>query len=211
MATTQGNCFICGKTLGKTAIKNHILKNHNDGSERSFLIKAEGAYNKGYWIYFSVPSNAALSVVDDFLRRIWCECCDHLSAFQYGYHELGKSRKLSSLAIGDMLSYKYDFGSTTTIAVTIVNEFFRTARKEKVQLLARNVPPQKECVKCGAPATQIDSWKGEDFCVCDTCAENVEDNASLLPITNSPRCGVCGYDGEYDKWTFNPSMSFPKS
>jgi hypothetical protein len=43
MAATQGNCFICGKTVGKTAIKNHILKEHNSGDERCILVKAEGA------------------------------------------------------------------------------------------------------------------------------------------------------------------------
>jgi Zn finger protein HypA/HybF involved in hydrogenase expression len=208
MATTQGNCFICGKTLGKTAIKNHILKNHNGGSERSVLIKAEGAYNKGYWIYFSVPRNATLLVVDDFLRRIWCECCGHLSAFRYGREEIDMSCKLSSLAVGGMFLYEYDFGSTTTIAITIVDQFSRAAQKEKAQLLARNVPPQEKCVKCGAPATQIDGWKGETFC--DTCGEDNEDDGALLPITNSPRSGVCGYDGESDKWTFDPSMPFPQ-
>ena len=207
MAQTRGNCFICGKTVGKTAIKNHILKEHNDGNERCFLLKADGAYRKSYWLYFSVPVDATLSVVDDFLRYIWCECCGHLSAFRVGGWEddeddYGMSYKLSSFYLGSTLPYEYDFGSTTEINVTIVDVISRPAQREEVRLIARNVPRQEECVNCGAPATKIDAWKGNTFC--DKCAEKLEDEETLLPITNSPRCGECGYEGEYDIWTFDP-------
>jgi hypothetical protein len=208
MAQTQGNCFICGKTAGKTAVKNHILKEHNGGDEQCFLIKAEGAHRKDYWLYFSVPLEATLSAVDGFLRDIWCECCGHLSAFRWGGGALGKARKLSSLYTGSTLLYAYDFGSTTEIIITVVDEVYRPAQREKVRLLARNVPPLEECVKCGAPATQIDAWDGETFC--DKCADTVENDGALLRITNSPRCGECGYDGEYDKWAFNPAGPFPQ-
>ena len=27
--TTKGRCYLCGAELGKTAMKNHILKDHN--------------------------------------------------------------------------------------------------------------------------------------------------------------------------------------
>jgi hypothetical protein len=54
MAVSNGNCFICGKTAGKTAIKNHVLKEHNNDNELCYLFKAEGAYNKDYWLLFSV-------------------------------------------------------------------------------------------------------------------------------------------------------------
>ena len=46
MAASNGNCFICGKTAGKTAIKNHVLKEHDGGDESCYLLKAEGAYDK---------------------------------------------------------------------------------------------------------------------------------------------------------------------
>jgi hypothetical protein len=48
MAASNGNCFICGKTAGKVAIKNHVLKDHNGGGEPCYLLKAEGAYDKDY-------------------------------------------------------------------------------------------------------------------------------------------------------------------
>ena len=76
------NCFICGKIAGKTAIKNHIIKEHSDGREECYLIKAEDAYDKDYWILFSISIDASLSAMDRFLRQIWCECCGHLSAVE---------------------------------------------------------------------------------------------------------------------------------
>ncbi|MDR2005896.1 MAG: hypothetical protein LBP78_01445 [Acidaminococcales bacterium] len=200
MAATKGNCFICGKTAGKTAIKNHILKDHNGGDEQCLLFKAEGLYDKEYWLYFTVPVNAALTAVDKFLRQIWCECCGHLSAFGRGGSEFGKARKISELGVGDTLLYEYDFGSTTEIVLTVVGAVSRPKRKEKVQLFARNAPLEEVCEKCGAPATQVNVWEQE--LLCDKCAAKVDDEAALLPFVNSPRCGECGYTGEQDKWTF---------
>jgi hypothetical protein len=208
MAATQGNCFICGKTVDKTAIKKHVLKDHNSGDERCILIKAEGVYDKDYWLYFSVPFNARLSVLDDFLRRIWCECCDHLSVFRVGASEFDMSFKLSSFAVGVSLLYEYDFGSTTRITVTILNVLSRPTQEEKVQLIARNVPPQMQCVKCGADATQIDVFEVE--ALCDECAKDAKENDAFLPIVNSPRCGVCGYMGDHDVWTFAPPEPLPE-
>ena len=208
MAASSGNCFICGKTAGKTTIKNHVLKEHNIGDEHCYLLKAEGAYDKDYWLFFTVSLDASLSAVDKFLRDIWCECCGHLSALRMGGREFGKARKLSALAIGDVLLYEYDFGSTTEIVLTVVSEITRKKQKEKVQLLARNVPAQEKCDECGAPATYDDITGGAKYC--DECAENANDDGMLMLITNSPRSGECGYDGELDTWTFDPNKPFPQ-
>ena len=200
--SVQGNCFVCGKTAAKTAMKNHILKEHNAGEERCRLIKAEGAYNKDYWLFFTVPLEASLSSVDTFLRKIWCECCGHLSQFRSGGVTFGNTKKISSLAIGDTLLYEYDFGSTTEILLTVIDEISRPKQREKICLLARNEPHESICDECGAPATVVNAWEGE--LLCDECAKNVEDEAALLPIVNSPRCGECGYCGEQDVWLFDP-------
>ena len=48
---TDGNCYICGKTFGKTAMKNHIIKEHAaTGDEDCVLLMLEGAYAKEYWL-----------------------------------------------------------------------------------------------------------------------------------------------------------------
>jgi len=156
-----------------------------------------------------VPLEAAFSAVDTFLRKIWCECCGHLSAFRAGGATYGKARKISSLAIGDNLIYEYDFGSTTEILLTVVDGISRPRQREKICLLARNEPHKDVCDSCGAPATVVNSWEGEFLC--DECAKNVEDEAALLPVVNSPRCGVCGYSGDQDVWIFNSGKPFPQS
>ena len=208
MAVSNGNCFICGKTTSKIAIKNHILKEHTVGDEPCYLFKAEGAYNKDYWLFFTVPVDATLSAVDKFLRAIWCECCGHLSAFRMGGQKFGKSRNISALGIGDALLYEYDFGSATEIILTVVGEISRVKQKDKIQLLARNVPPRATCDECGASAAYFDIDSRANYC--NECAENADDEEMLVFITNSPRSGGCGYDGELDIWEFEPDSPFPQ-
>jgi len=201
MSTTDGYCKLCDKVTSKTAMKNHIHKDHNSGDEKCYLIKAEGAYAKKYWLFFSVPTDAKLSDIDKFLRSIWCECCDHMSGFSIQRHEIEMSQKLSTFSKGDMLLYEYDYGSTTEIIITIIDKISRVKHDEKVQLLARNVMTEYLCDKCGAPATMIDPM--DDYArLCDECATVAEEEEgdSILPLTNSPRCGVCGYTGEHDYW-----------
>jgi len=207
-ATVDGNCFICGITANKTVMKNHVLKVHNVGDEHCYLVKAEGMYDKNYWIFFSIAIDASLSALDRFLRQIWCECCEHLSVFRMGGREFGKAKKISAIAVGNKLYYEYDFGTSTEIILTVMGEISRSAQREKICLLARNEPHAKFCDVCGAPATFVNAWEG-GF-VCEECAKNVEDEAELLPLVNSPRCGECGYSGEQDRWTFDPKKPFPQ-
>jgi hypothetical protein len=54
-----------------------------------FHIVLEGKYNPQYWMHIEMPTDAQLIDLDDFIRAVWVECCDHLSAFQIGdfYYE----------------------------------------------------------------------------------------------------------------------------
>ena len=103
-SVSTGNCYICGAGLGKTAMKNHLIKAHDekDGGEECYLLKIEGAYDKDYWLFVDIPTEKTLSDLDGFLRRIWLECCGHLSAFSGpGHREISMSRKLKAFSIGD--------------------------------------------------------------------------------------------------------------
>ena len=211
MAVTKGVCYLCGKELGKTAMKNHLLKNHTDntGDQKSYLLKAEGRYNKDYWIFFDVPVSTNLETVDKFLRRIWLECCGHLSAFSDGsYNEIKKTTKLYNFEEGTQLVHEYDFGSTTETLVTFVSKATRPSQKSVVRLLARNIPPVFSCRECGKPADYIDveaAYEGENPFYCNACLEELEEEIEecyLLPVTNSPRMGVCGYEGTLDTFSF---------
>ncbi|MCL2496969.1 MAG: hypothetical protein FWF04_06105 [Clostridiales bacterium] len=191
-------------------MKNHILKAHNDikGDQKCLLLKIEGAYAKGFWLFIDVPLNQPLSVVDTFLRRIWLECCGHLSGFYINSHEIAGSRKLGTLPIGAKLLHEYDFGSTTKTLITVLAEVSRKSQKDNVRLLARNIPPVFKCSVCDKPADYICCeciYETDEPFFCEECAEpHEEEHDMMLPVTNSPRLGVCGYDGAQDIYTFYP-------
>lgn len=200
--STKGNCYLCGAELGKTAMKNHILKCHGgEAGQECRLLKIEGAYDKDYWLYVDIPVDKTLNALDKFLRKIWLECCGHMSEFQ----GVGKGTKVGKLRTGDQFLHLYDFGSTTYTLVTVIGTTWRPPQKEAVRLLSRNVPPRFPCRKCGAPAEYINIdllWANEDPFYCKKCARKYTDEEMLLPVTNSPRMGVCGYCGELDTFAF---------
>ncbi len=210
MASLKGNCYLCGKELGKAAMKNHIVKEHlaEDGQECR-LLKIEGAFCKDYWLYADMPVSSTLSTLDNFLRKIWLECCGHMSAFSGEYGEVSMTRKIGTLNEGEQLLHEYDFGDTTETLITVVGTSYRKQQRG-VRLLARNIPMTFTCCKCGKPAELIDT---EDFdnpspFYCISCAKKDEELYEMsLPITNSPRMGVCGYSGELDTYTFDPETT----
>ena len=151
-----------------------------------------GAYNKDYWLIIQIKENATLDDLDQFIRDIWVECCGHLSAFEI-----------------DGVSYERepddDFGSTTEIMVKVLDHYSAQKQNEKVVILSRNNPPQFACSICGnQKATWINAFRiyDEDLFWCEECVNKLEEgeleayenDVCFLPITNSPRMGVCDYD-----------------
>jgi hypothetical protein len=108
------------------------------------------------------------------------------------YAELGEV-----LSVGQKFSYTYDFGSSTYLNLRIVSEREGLVNpKDAIKLLARNLAPEFKCSVCDAPATLIfgGAW-GDENTYCKKHAKKFEGEGLLLPIVNSPRVGVCGYDG----------------
>lgn len=203
----KGNCYLCGAELGKTAMKNHILRQHSAGEEKCLLLKVEGRDNKNYWLYLTIPLTAALNDLDVFLRHIWLECCGHMSAFFDSYgEEYRMTRRLRNFKPGEQFLYEYDFGDTTELLITAVEYVKRKPQQAPVRLLGRNLPIDFECGKCEKPAVFVDQEKlysGEYPCLCADCAEKA-DADMLLPLVNSPRTGQCCYTGEQDDFGFDP-------
>ena len=111
--------------------------------------------------------------------------------------ELGKV-----LSVGQKFSYTYDFGSSTNLNLRIVSEREGLANpKDAVMLLARNLAPEFKCSVCDAPANLIfgGAW-GDGNTYCKKHAKKYEGEGLMLPIVNSPRVGVCGYDGPGRKY-----------
>ena len=184
-----------------------------------------GTYNKDYWLIIQIKENATLECLDQFIRDIWVECCGHLSAFDiegvryeqipdndflWGKPAEDMSHKLKEvLEVGMEIGYEYDFGSTTELTIKVVDFYKAPEQKENVTILSRNNLIQFTCSVCGKnPAVWIDPIKmyNEDPFWCEECLEKyengeldeeieVEESGYLLPVTNSPRMGVCGYEG----------------
>jgi hypothetical protein len=218
--TTNGECIFCGSTFSKQAIKKHIDKckmntaeyliKGTEKTERYFCISVQDYYDPNYWLYVDLPSASTMKVLDSFLRSIWLECCGHASSFAVGeqtysiipdreYGDKSMNSKLESVVgVGMSLKYEYDFGSTTTLKVKITSDFFANKRKNKVRLLARNIKPEISCSNCGKSASYVCSeciYEGGGW-LCDECSDNHEcGEEMLLPVVNSPRVGVCGYEG----------------
>lgn len=235
---SKGECLYCGEKFSKAAIHRHLQK-HLTGKVKegrpgkSFLLKVEaGPYFLSLW----ADGNAAIGEIDDLLRRIWLECCGHMSSFtnpkekrggswnlfdaqdllakgkigdyeemmEQANGEIPMSRKTShALVAGLKINYDYDFGSTTSLLLTVVGEYPVKADK-KVLLLSRNEPLEILCEACGKqPAVHVCSvcmgYNESAFCKkcarkhASTCADFAD--YSSMPVVNSPRMGVCAYEG----------------
>src|SRR6266851_3059882 len=126
------------------------------------------------------------------------------------------------LEVGEKFSYVYDFGSSSTLALRVLDEregVVPIIEEDEdadehnheghdhdhdddddeltILIMARNEPPALVCRVCGKPATQIESLSEYDAlaetAVCDLHASKAEDPDMLLPIVNSPRAGICAY------------------
>jgi hypothetical protein len=54
--------------------------------ERLLLLRAEARGRPTFWLDVAVKHDGKLKDVDRFLRRIWLECCGHMSEFSTGTH-----------------------------------------------------------------------------------------------------------------------------
>lgn len=206
----EGKCFVCQNRISHMAATRHMepclekASAHEKKDQKIYLLKASGG--PSFWMYIEVQEKATLTDLDQFLRQKWMECCGHLSTFdirgqQYFSHPEGDENSMD-YAVGKILepgmrwSYEYDFGSTTEVEGTVLS--VRTGHIETmVKRVARNYMPHFECEDCDARAEAICSECGET--VCEDCAEDHECGEEMLLSTcNSPRMGMCGFEGEND-------------
>lgn len=114
------------------------------------------------------------------------------------------------LQVGVKGEYEYDMGSTTQLKLQVLFEYSAPwpKGKRKVRLLARNLRPEYACDICGQPAVFVCAEcviEEEGFehleLLCQMHAEehvtdvHEGDDYTLMPLGNSPRDGVCGYEG----------------
>ena len=205
-------CPLCAKEFTAQGMGRHLCtcleKNTSkvaklNSKKKGFLhLKiSTGISADPYFLHIGMDQNASLRVLDAFLRDIWLECCGHLSAFfagdTFGSEELDMDAKIGHVLVPKQsISYVYDFGSSTELLITARSQHQgRLETKSGIYLLVRNPDPQILCAVCHKNvAEHVDS---EDIVfLCNECLEVVEyEQELLLPVVNSPRCGICGYDG----------------
>lgn len=226
---TRGRCNLCGTEYTRGGMSKHLVacapkhlaENPPAGVTEKpvFLLVIYGASNPEYWIHVAVPATAALEDLDEFLRRIWLECCGHLSQFIIGktYYvddetlreswfppfsfredRSMRTRLREVLKDGVEFIHEYDMGTTTRLKLKVLATFTARVRRGEVILLSRNDPPERLCQECGQPARFICAecrWVGRGW-LCPRCAKKHKCGVEmLLPVVNSPRVGTCGYTG----------------
>jgi len=206
---SEGRCFFCGEMFAKAGIDRHLATHLNEIAKsgnvgKSFLVKVETNKRWGstpYFLSLWVDGETTMKTIDTFLRDIWLECCGHLSEFD----GVGMAKKAGNVFIkGLQIGYEYDFGSTTSLTLTVVDEYPVKAA-EKILLLSRNEPLEIMCSICKkAPAAQICTVCMDDdgeAMFCNKCAKKHEKECedfadyAAMPVVNSPRMGTCAYEG----------------
>jgi hypothetical protein len=103
---------------------------------------------------------------------------------------------------GLVLTHQYDFGTTSETLVKVVSSRQgKPTKAHPIALMTRNSLPETNCVECGQPA----AWFCMECLIEDDmpgwlCSEHQEthphDNyGEPIPAMDSPRLGMCGYDG----------------
>lgn len=224
-ATNNGQCLFCKGQFSKQVMAKHLAacekrKTATKGASRQrvFHLLVEGRYAPQYWIHLEASASATLQDLDGLLRRLWLECCGHLSAFHlngrtYSTTAMGMFAQADADEFGDedmnialdkvlrpkmKFRHEYDFGTTTELELKVLAEREVMMKRGGVLVVARNEAPVYKCGACKKNATQICSqcvFESYPF-VCDDCAEEHEcGEEMLLPVVNSPRMGMCGYTG----------------
>jgi hypothetical protein len=231
---SEGQCVFCNEVFDRAVISRHLKTHFTKmekttANENSYHIKVENESRSGkspYFLNLWLSHKARFEDIDDFLRGIWVECCGHMSSFtdietrkknrkapyvfDFNFDkkdeaEIDMSKKVSKLFYEKQkIEYQYDFGTTTTLLLTVV-AVLPIKAPNTIMLLSRNEPLELICETCKKePATQICSvhgYNGEDNIFCRKCAKKHAkicddfDDYAAMPIVNSPRMGECAYEG----------------
>lgn len=216
----KAKCYYCNKELTEKTIKRHMKscsemkksiqeQSATDKKQRNqFIISIKPKYaGNEYCIYLSIDGTLGLIYIDKFIRDIWVECCGHLSGFKIRgsfYQDHSMNTKLNNiLNIDEKFEYEYDFGSTTHLILEVVDIIQVPSSFSQIEIIARNYEINHECEICGAEAKYFNY--GKDEWECKNCIDKDDDMISEFDYCNSPRDGVCCYEGhKEDENTYLP-------
>jgi hypothetical protein len=213
---SRGTCILCDYESTKGGVSKHLTtcskrleaqaSATGNKSETLLHLRVQENYTKLFWLDIEMRGTAPLKDLDFYLRAIWLECCGHMSAFYLGgkYEEEADMmmRAAKAFQASESLFYVYDFGSSSELTVTLVSsrEGIPTTKKPLV-LLARNSIPEAICATCEEPAKYLcgecvaEEGQWAAFCLKCKKKHHHQDNYGYNTLVNSPRLGICGYDG----------------
>ena len=212
-----GTCTYCCEIITKRSVSKHLEKcpkwqevlasaaASSRPEETLWHLRIQDAYRKDFWLDLEMAASASLEKLDKYLRAIWLECCGHLSEFTiggWGGTKVGKARKAESIFETDLvLRHLYDFGTTSETDIKVVGyREGKATSKHPIALLARNQMPEAVCQECDQPAHWLCNeclYENQTGFLCDEHVEEHphENYGAPQPLFNSPRTGMCGYDG----------------
>lgn len=218
---TKGACAYCGKEITKAGVSKHLAtcaqrqesidkaEQGKAASETLYHLRVQDAYRKEFWLDLEMRGSKSLKYLDTYLRSIWLECCGHLSQFSLdgGFaREVGMQRKIGdAFKNSDQLTHIYDFGTSSETVVKLVDtREGKPTTSRPIALMVRNLMPEEQCIECGKPATHlcmeclIEDEKWGTLCDEHTATHPHDNYGEPFPLVNSPRLGMCGYDGPAD-------------
>ena len=214
---TRGTCLYCGREMTRGGLSKHLYTclqrleaigaaNEQSGTnEQQYHLVVRDAWAGDFWLHIEMSSSSTLEDLDSYLRTIWLECCGHLSRFSIGRwnDEIPMHTPLRRLPKSiTELYHIYDFGTSSETVVEWVDQRHgKSTTSHPVTLMARNTMPEIQCMKCTDQATwlclECISEHDTSGTLCDAHASSHphEEYGDPLPLVNSPRSGMCGYEG----------------
>ena len=140
-----GKCSYCSQHFSQTVITEHLkscdIRKENSPylkrDQYSFLIRISDVYTTNYWVFVEVDGRTCLlKDIDSFLRKLWLECCGHLSSFRINnqvydsdhdpsdYDAGSKNMQVrvdKILNVGTIFEYTYDFGTSTELVLEVID------------------------------------------------------------------------------------------
>ena len=216
---SRGKCGYCGREFAKGGTLRHLTscarrKEIVAASDRKrgrkiglTHLRVTDSWSGDFWLDLEMKGSATLRDLDRYLRYVWLECCGHLSMFTTGGwgedDEISMETRVDrALQPGVQLVHINDFGTSSETLVRSV--FMRNGRptiSHSIALMARNNSPEPSCMACEQTAVRIciecvyEDDRNGMLCQNHEATHPHEDYGGPLPVVNSPRMGMCGYDG----------------
>lgn len=216
---SRGDCTFCGREMSRGGLSKHLqscsarqeaiaeANSAKSGKEQTvYHLQVQDKYSSDFWLHVEVNGRSSLEELDNYLRAIWLECCGHMSRFSvggWGWNEIPMSRKVEAIfAPGVELTHIYDFGtSSETLLKYVAMREGQPLSKHPIYLMARNKMPEAVCAECEAEAgwycvdCLVEEGEWINLCYKHRADHDHDAYGGPVPLVNSPRLGMCGYDG----------------